>query len=264
MSSRSLTSKILFAAAFALNLCGLSLLPSAVSANDIFSEPQKAEIQSIIKGYLLENPEILREAFTELEHREELAQSLKREKALSDPQSPLFTSQNQEVIGNPDGKITLIEFFDYNCHYCKDALEDISHLMKDSPDVRVILRDFPILAPESKEAAAIALAAHNQLKGDKFWEFHQKLLSMRGVIGKAQALAVAKDLGANMDQLAKDAASQSVKDSIEENYQIAKGLQIDGTPSYILGNEVLVGRIKYDDMKAKVDNMRKCGKAICS
>jgi len=259
MSARSLTSKILFAAAFVL-----SLLPGAVSANDTFSEPQRAEIQSIIKGYLLENPEILREAFTELERREEMAQSLKREKALSDPQSPLYTSQNQEIIGNRDGKITLIEFFDYNCHFCKDALEDVARLMKDSPDVRIILRDFPILAPESKEAAAIALAVHAQFKDDKFWQFHQKLLAMHGIVGKTQALAVAKEFGANMDQLAKDAASSNVKDALEENYQIAKGLQIDGTPSYILGNEIIVGRFKYDDLKDKVENLRKCGKAVCS
>jgi protein-disulfide isomerase len=259
MSSRSLTSKVLVAALFSL-----SLLPRTASASDGFSEPQKTEIQSIIKGYLLDNPEILRDAFNELERREEVAQSLKREKALSDEKSPLYTSSNQAVIGNPNGKVTLIEFFDYNCGYCKHAMDDLAKLMKDNPDLRVVLKDLPILSPGSIEAAAVATAARNQFKGDKFWEFHQKLLGSRGPVGKTQALAVAKDLGADMDRLEKDSTAPTVKEGIEENDQIAKGLLMNGTPSYVVGGEVIVGAVGYDELKAKLDNVRKCGKADCS
>jgi len=259
MSLQNLTSKVLIAAAFAL-----SLLPRTVSATESFSEPQKTEIQSIIKGYLLDHPEILRDAFNELERREEIAQSLKREKALSDEKSPLYNSSNQAVIGNPNGKVTLIEFFDYNCGYCKRALDDLAKLMRDNPDLRVVLKDLPILSPGSIEAAAVATAARNQFKGDKFWEFHQKLLGSRGPVGKTQALAVAKDLGANMDQLEKDSTAPGVKEGIQENDQIAKGLMMNGTPSYVVGGEVIVGAVGYDELKAKIDNVRKCGKADCS
>jgi protein-disulfide isomerase len=254
-----LSAKMLFAAGLTV-----SLLPGAALASDGFSEPQKTEIQSIIKGYLLENPEILRDAINELERREEVAQSLKREKALSDDQSPLYKSTNQAVIGNPDGKVTLIEFFDYNCGYCKHALDDLAKLMKDNPDLRVVLKDLPILSPGSIEAAAIATAARNQFQGEKFWEFHQKLLGSRGQVGKAQALAVAKDLGADMDKLNKDAALPSVKEGIQENDDVAKGLLMNGTPSYVVGGEVIVGAVGYDQLKAKIDNVRKCGKAACS
>jgi protein-disulfide isomerase len=242
----------------------LSLLPGAAFATESFSEPQKTEIQSIIKDYLLENPEVLRDAITELERREEVAQSLKREKALSDDQSPLYKSENQAVIGNPNGKVTLIEFFDYNCGYCKKALDDLARLMKENPDLRVVLKDLPILSPGSIDAAAIAAAARNQFKGEKFWEFHQKLLGSRGQVGKAQALAVAKDLGADMDKLNKDAIAPGVKEGIEENDQLAKGLMMNGTPSYVVGGEVIVGAVGYDQLKAKLDNVRKCGKAACS
>jgi protein-disulfide isomerase len=247
--------------AAALTLC---LLPGTAFATESFSDPQKLEIQSIIKNYLLENPEVLRDAITELERREEVAQSLKREKALSDQESPLYSSQNQAVIGNPNGKVTLIEFFDYNCGYCKHAMEDLARLMKDNPDLRVVLKDLPILSPGSIEAAAIAAAARNQFKGDKFWEFHQKLLGSRGQVGKAQALAVAKDLGADMDKLNKDSIAPSVKEGIEETDQLAKGLAMNGTPSYVIGGEVIVGAVGYDQLKAKLDNVRKCGKAACS
>jgi len=242
----------------------LTLMPGSASATGSFSDPQKVEIQSIIKDYLLENPEVLRDAINELERREDVAQSLKREKALSDTQSPLYMSQNQAVIGNPDGKVTLIEFFDYNCGYCKHALDDLAHLMKDNPDLRVVLKDLPILSPGSIEAAAIAAAARNQFKGEKFWEFHQRLLGSRGQVGKAQALSVAKDLGADMDKLAKDAMAPEVKNGIEENNELAKGLMMNGTPSYVIGGEVIVGAVGYDQLKAKLDNVRKCGKAACS
>jgi protein-disulfide isomerase len=98
---------------------------------------------------------------------------------LYNPSGALYNPTNQAVIGNPNGKITLVEFFDYNCGYCKRALNDLARLLKDNPDLRVVLRDLPILAPSSVEAARIANAANNQLKGAKFWEFHQKLARSR-------------------------------------------------------------------------------------
>src|SRR3984893_1586268 len=141
-----------------------------------FSVDQKAEIEAIIKDYLLQKPEILREAIGVLEAREKAADAKAREKVVSDPSGALFSGANQAVIGNLEGKITLIEFFDYNCGYCKRALSDLARLMKDNPELRVVLRDFPILSPGSVEAAKIANAFLRQFQGEKFWEFHQKLL----------------------------------------------------------------------------------------
>ena len=136
--------------------------------------------------------------------------------------------------------------------------------MKDNPDLRVVLRDLPILAPSSVEAARIANAANNQLKGAKFWEFHQKLLSSRGLVGTAEALAVAKEFGIDMDRLAKDAAAPSVTAGIVESVGLAKKLQVTGTPSYVIGDDVVVGPVGYDALEAKVVNMRKCGNVVCS
>jgi protein-disulfide isomerase len=229
-----------------------------------FSLVQKAEIESIIKNYLMENPEVLRDAATELDAREKKAEAKTREQIVADPSSPLFSTANQAVLGNPNGKITLIEFFDYNCGYCKRALGDLARLMKDNPDLRVVLRDLPILSPGSLEAARIANAATTQFKGAKFWEFHQKLLGSRGQIGKAEALAIAKELGADMDRLSKDAALPSVTASIEESQQLAKSLLVTGTPTYVIGDDVVVGAVGYDELQAKVVNIRKCGKAACS
>src|ERR1700682_2103870 len=182
-----------------------------------FSSGQKAEIEAIIKDYLLQKPEILREAIGVLEARE---------KVVSDPSGALFSAANQAVIGNREGKITLIEFFDYNCGYCKRALSDLARLMKDNPDLRVVLRDFPILSPGSVEAAKIANAFLRQFRGEKFWEFHQKLLGSRGPVSQGGALSVAKGLGAHIDKLAKDAAAPGITSGIEESGKLAKSLQV--------------------------------------
>ena len=237
---------------------------SSPARAESFSSGQKAEIEAIIKDYLLQKPEILREAIGVLEAREKAADAKAREKVVSDPSGALFSGANQAVIGNLEGKITLIEFFDYNCGYCKRALSDLARLMKDNPDLRVVLRDFPILSPGSVEAAKTANAFLHQFQGEKFWEFHQKLLGSRGPVGKAEAFAIAKDLGANMDKLAKDAAAPGITSGIEESGKLAKSLQVSGTPTYVIGEDVVVGAVGYDELETKVANIKKCGKAICS
>ncbi len=248
-------------AALALGVLALAFSPARAES---FSAGQKAEIEAIIKDYLLQKPEVLREAIGVLEAREKVAEAKAREKVVSDPTSTLFFPANQAVIGDPGGKITLIEFFDYNCGYCKRAVSDLARLMKENPDLRVVLRDLPILSPGSVEAAKIANAFLRQFQGEKFWQFHQKLLGARGPIGKAEALGVAKDLGADMDKLAKDAAAPGITSGIEESGKLAKSLQLTGTPTYVIGEDVAVGAVGYDELEAKVANIKKCGKAICS
>jgi protein-disulfide isomerase len=248
-------------AVLALTLLALTFSPAR---GESFSAGQKAEIEAIIKDYLLQKPEILRDAMGVLEAREKAAETKAREKIVSDPSGTLFSPVHQAVIGDPKGKITLIEFFDYNCGYCKRALSDLARLMKDNPDLRVVLRDLPILSPGSAEAAKIANAFLRQFQGEKFWEFHQKLLASRGPVGKAEALAIAKELGADMDKLAKDAAAPGITSGIDESGKLAKSLQVTGTPTYVIGEDVVVGAVGYDALEAKVANIKKCGKVICS
>jgi protein-disulfide isomerase len=143
-------------------------------------------------------------------------------------------------------------------------LPDIARIMKDEPDLRVVLRDYPILSDASVEAAQVAAAVRNQFQGEKFWEFHQKLLGSHGPVGKAQALAVAQSLGADMDKIAKDMEAPSVKEGLDESDQLGRDLALNGTPSYVIGDDVVVGAVGYDALKAKVDNVRKCGKVVCS
>ena len=229
-----------------------------------FSAEQTTEIGKIVKDYLLQNPEVLRDAMTELDEREKTAEADTRRKALADIAGQLVNAPDGFVIGNPNGKVTLVEFFDYNCGYCKRALADLDHLMKSNKDLKVVLRDFPILSPASVEAALVAVAAHDQFPGDKFWDYHRKLLGMHGLVGREQALAVAKDMGADMDRLTKDAAKPQVRAAIQGSDDFAKSLNLTGTPSYVVSDDVLVGAVGYDEINQKLGNVRKCGKAMCS
>ena len=241
----------------AFGLLGAMPANAAPPAAPQFSPDQTTAIRSIIKDYLMEHPEVLRDAITELDNREKMAETDARKKAVADLSGQLFTAPDGFVIGNPQGKITLVEFFDYNCGYCKRALPDLSRLISDNKDLKVVLRDFPILSPSSVDAALIAVAAHNQFTGNKFWDFHSKLLGQHGLVGKEQALAVAKDMGADMSKLNDDAESPTARKSIQESDTLAKGLSLSGTPTYVVGDDVLVGAVGYDQINKTIGNVRK-------
>lgn len=225
---------------------------------------QRAQFEGVIKDYLLKNPEIVRDAMLELDRKEKDAENQARLKITADKNSLLYTSANAIVVGNPKGDVTLVEFFDYNCGYCKKAVPDMQKLLENDKNIRVVLRDLPILSAGSIEAAKVALAVKNQLTPEKFWDFHVKLMLTRGAIGEAQALAVAKDASVDMERLAKEIKAPKITESLEENSKISDSLNITGTPTYVLGSEVMVGAADYADLRSRVDSLRKCGKSTCS
>lgn len=249
------------AAAFGLValVAAAGLAPAAAQS---FQPAQKTEIEKIVKDYLLSNPEVLRDALTELDRRQKAEEAAARSKILSDVNGPLYTSKQQAVLGNPNGKTVLVEFFDYNCGYCKRAVDDLTKLMKENPDLKVILKEFPVLGPNSIEAAKIAAATRDQI-GAKYWDFHQKLMGTRGQIGKAQALAVAKEVGADVAKVEKDAEGAEVSNGLNETMMIADALNLSGTPVYVLADDVIIGAVGYDKLKGKLDNVKKCGKTAC-
>ncbi len=228
---------------------------------------QRSEIESIVKDYLLKNPEVLRDALVELERRGKADEEANRAKAVSSLAPKIFSSKYQVVVGNPQGKVELVEFFDYNCGYCKRALDDLAGLIKKNPDLRVVLKEFPVLGPGSVEAAQVAHAVRMQFTGDKYWVFHTKLLGSRGQVGKAQALAAARDAGADMTRLTKDMDSPDIKEGLQEVMQVADALSLTGTPSYVVGNDVVVGAVGGAELQSRVDavreNLKTCGKTVC-
>ncbi len=167
------------------------------------------------------------------------------------------------MLGNKDGDVTFVEFFDYNCGYCKRAMADMLDLMKSDQKLKVVLKEFPVLSAGSVEAAQVAVAVRMQdPTGKKYLDFHQKLLGGRGQADKAHALQAAKDAGVDMARLDKDLASPEVKATIDENFKLAEAMGMNGTPSYVIGKQVVVGAIGLDGLKEKI-GLARCGKATC-
>jgi protein-disulfide isomerase len=222
-----------------------------------FSDTQRGEIERIIKEYLVAHPEVLQEVIAEIEKRQTDAEAVKHRDGVKQYSQALFYSPRQVTIGNHQGDVTLVEFFDYNCGYCKRALSDMLNLMKEDPKLRVVLKEFPVLGPGSVEAAQVAVAVRMQdPTGKKYLEFHQKLLGGRGQADRAHALAVAKEIGLDMGRIEKDMAGDEAKATLEENMHIAEALGLNGTPSYVIGTEVVVGAVGLPALKEKVGSAR--------
>jgi protein-disulfide isomerase len=238
-------------------LC-LAVVAAAPVRAQNFSDAQRGEIERIVKEYLVAHPEVLQEAMSELEKRQSAAELEKQVSGVRQHKEVLFNSGHQVTLGNPKGDVTMVEFFDYNCGYCKRALGDMLALIKTDPNLKVVLKEYPVLGPGSLEAAQVAVAARMQDKsGKKYLDFHQRLLGGRGPADKAHALAAAKDAGFDMTRIEKDLASDEVRETLKENLKVADAIGLNGTPSYIIGSDVVVGAQGYDVLKEKVDAARR-------
>jgi len=254
-----MTSKLIAAAFTAF----LAIAAPQVGRADELSAGQRGEVERIVREYLIAHPEVIQDAMVELEKRQSAADAEKHKAAVKQYSQSLFTSPRQVVLGNPNGNVTFVEFFDYNCGYCKRAMDDMLTLLKDDPKLKVVLKEFPVLGPGSVEAAQVAVAVHLQDKtGKKYLEFHQKLLGGRGQADKARALAVAKDIGMDMARLDKDLSNPEVKATLQESFKLAEALGLNGTPSYVIGDNVVVGAVVLYALKEKVNTSR-CGKPTC-
>lgn len=234
------------------------LLAIPAASAQSFSTDQRHEIENIIKDYLVAHPEVLQDAQAALDKRQQEAEAEKARTAIGKDSATLFNSAHQVVLGNPNGKVTMVEFFDYNCPHCKDAVPDMVNLLKTNQDLKFVLKEFPILAQGSVDAAHVAVAVRMQdPTGAKYLAFHQELFSSRGMVDQARALAVAKDIGCDMAQIEKDMKSPEVQTTIDEDMKLADAIGVDGTPSYVIGDQLVVGAIGFDKLQQKIAALQK-------
>jgi protein-disulfide isomerase len=180
-----------------------------------------------------------------------------RSAAVAGNTQELFSSPHQVNLGNPDGDITLVEFFDYNCGFCKHALPDMLSLLKSDSKLKVVLKEFPILGVGSSDAARVAVAIRMQdPSGTKYLAFHQELLGGNGPVSKEKALATAQALGLDMARLETDMASDEVTKTLNEDMKLASALGITGTPSYVIGKDVLIGAVGVAGLQGRIDAAR--------
>jgi len=230
-------------------------LPQDVAALD------PAELNPLIESYLMGDPKILQRMSVALDTTMQAEEREKATGAIASMSDKIFNDPDQVVLGNPEGDVTLVEFFDYNCGYCRNALPDLAALLAEDTNLRVILKEFPILSNESIDAARVAV-----LVGDTdvdYWSFHEALFTSRGKVDKQVALDAAADLGLSPVALELDMGTEAVSQKIQTSYEIARALNITGTPTYIIGNEIIPGAIGVDELKTRIANMRECGETTC-
>jgi protein-disulfide isomerase len=257
--------RILAIAVAAVAAIGLFMLPRylvAQPAPGAASSPSRTATEQIIRDYLLENPQILREVAEKLREQDEAKANAARADVFKKDASDIYDSEHQVVLGNPKGDVTLVEFFDYNCGYCKQALADTEELLRSDPKLRLVLKEFPVLGQDSLDAARVAIAVNAQAP-DKYLEFHRRLLSAETASAEV-ALEIATKLGLDPARLSAALADPQIEESLVSVQKLAKQLNINGTPTYVIADKVLPGVGGADALKELIGNVRKCGKVACS
>ena len=240
-------------------LSGAIWWPAASAA-----ELDRPQIEQIIHDYLLKNPEVIRDAIGELQRREEAAQEKASSAAVESNRSLLLGSPHQAVIGNPKGDITVVEFFDYNCPYCRKSAGDVATILGEDRKVRVVLKEWPILGPDSVAAAQVSIAARMEDGGARFQEFHEKLLAIHGHANKAAAIEAAKAAGYDPQKIESDLNADEVKTTIEEVAGLATTLNVTGTPTFVIGGQSAAGAIGVDALKKLIGKAREdCKAQLC-
>lgn len=240
-------------------IIGLSSI-SSVYALDVL---EKEEIGKFIREYLIENPEIIAEAQAALELRVAAQEKIRTREMIASMSDRLYNSAEDVIIGNPDADVTIVEFFDYNCGFCKRAMNDMQEIVSKDPNVKFILKEFPILGEESLEASRVSMAV-TKVAPEKGAQFHVALLGGSGRAGRAKAMKIAEDMGVDMPALNIALDDESLLDPVSVTYGLAQELGINGTPSYVIGNEAVYGAVGVSDILSKIENIRKCGETACS
>ncbi len=235
-------------------LIALTLVALPVAASAQSTPPDREAIEKIIKEYLMKNPEVIIEAVQELEKRQASARDQAAQQTIAQRKAELISDPGTPVGGNPDGDVTIVEFFDYHCGYCKRAHPTMQSVVKGDPKIRIAYKQMPILTPNSRVAAAGALAAARQ---GKYMEMHNALMEARGELTKDRVMQIAAGIKLDTDKLAKDMAAPDIVQQIDRSLELAKALGIDGTPAFVIGNKVIPGAVDASTIQAAVAEARK-------
>ncbi|MEM7172077.1 MAG: DsbA family protein [Pseudomonadota bacterium] len=218
-----------------------------------FDPGQVQSIEEIIHDYLMENPEVLVEALQRYQDNQRVAQAEQQQAAIAAFQAELDGGIGAPLIGNPQGDVTLIEFFDYRCPYCKVVAPRVQEAVDQDPNLKVYMIEFPILSPQSRDGARAALAADKQ---GKYEDFHFALMDRPGNMSQDHIMAIAQEVGLDTDQLAEDMESEEIAQAIDYNHQVAQRLGIGGTPALIVGDQLAPGAIELGELQRMIEAAR--------
>ncbi len=250
--------RTILSALAAMVLCIAAIMPAQAE----MTASEKAEIEQLVRDYIVANPEIIEEALVALEDKRRDAEKAKQSEAIVSLSDTIFNSNHQAVMGNPDGAVTMVEFFDYNCGYCKRAFNDMLALKEANPDLKIVMKEFPILSEGSVEAARVSVAV-TRLAPEAYADFHRELLVRGGTANKAKAMAIAEELGLDTEALEAEAAKESTIQNFSEVRMLAEALGVTGTPSYVIGKQAVFGAVGFDTLQERIIEARKCAEAVC-
>ena len=244
-----------FILAFFSILTVLTFIPTVFASEaQEFSDAQKAELNKLFEEYLMGNGSVILQSVNtyqaKLAENDRIEASKKAEGFLND----IKDKKDLPMAGNPDGDITIVEFFDYNCGYCRKALSEIQTVLKDDKDVKIIFMDMPILGPASLEASKWSLAAHKQ---GKYFEYHQAIMEHNGQKDEASLEKLAKKVGLDIEQLKKDKADDAIAATLQDHVEQAQGIGVTGTPGFIIAGQLFPGFAPADQIKETIANARK-------
>jgi len=223
-------------------------------AADALTPAQKEEVKKLVREYILENPSVLNEAQETLEANNEKMKGEKRAKAMASRRQEILNPSEATIIGNPKGDVTVVEFFDYNCGYCKQMFQAIAELLKEDTNMRLVLKEYPILGASSISASRAALAARKQ---SKYTDFHLALLGYKGQLSDSVILVIAQNVGLDTKKLQDDMKDPVITDILVKNHSLADDLGIDGTPQIIVEGNFLPGAVPKSSLVQAIATARK-------
>lgn len=238
---------------FLIIALGFFLFTQPLLADDTLSTAQQEEVRKLVRDTLLKDPEILMEAMQILQERQELAKAEMQQKALAALKDKMITPGVTPIGGNPKGDVTMVEFFDYQCGYCKRAFPGVMEVINNDKNIKYVLKEFAILGEVSEVAARAALAAEMQ---GKYMDFHTALMTVRGRLSEDKIYKTAQELGLDLDRLKADMKSDSVNKEITSTRELAKLLNITGTPAFIIGDEIMPGALPPEALIEAVKKQR--------
>ena len=235
-----------------------NVAPPAQNEPPVVSQtaPDREATREIIREYLLERPEVLEEAMIALRARRQEEKRARTQAAIADNRAALLSHEMSPVSGNPDGDVTLVEFFDYACGYCKRSLSVMINLLRDDPQLRIVWKEFPVLGPVSRTAARASMAAARQ---GRYLAFHEAVMGSRDGLSEDALLAMAGRVGLDVGRLQQDMADPAIEAYLEETHQLARELGIDGTPAFLVGDTLVPGAVGEARLKQLIAEARSGG-----
>ena len=237
------------AAALALTFGLVTGTPAGAQEAAPFDAGQREAMEALVRQYILEHPEVVVEALHRYEQQQRAAEAKRQQDAVVALADRLTGDPRDPVIGNPQGDVTLVEFFDYRCPYCKRSSTVLAQLIEEDPNLRVVMKEFPILSQESVQAARAAMAAARQ---DRYEAFHFALMAGGGGFSDDEILLVAQQVGLDSERLQSDMRDPAIEAVLRDNNALAEKIGITGTPAFIVGNTVIPGAVSLEELRSKV------------